>query len=316
MFTFLFTLNASNKQNLAANVQYQKKGIAEGFLGQRLFVLPPEMHETILQNPLINRFYFTAIGHYPNASNHEIERIQGCSEYIFIYCTAGIGFIALNENIYKVEPNTFFIIPKDTKHSYISDMKTPWSIYWVHFTGDLASMIYERFLQNGTPQVQPIPFEESRIIQFEQIYSIIQSSHREKQLEIMNLNLLHFITAVIYYQEANPSIYDADPVSNSIRFMKNNLHLQLSIEALAKKESISVPHYCRIFKKKTGSSPINYFNYLKVQKSCQYLYFTEKSVKEICTELSIDDPFYFSRLFKKVMGMSPSHYKKLHKKND
>jgi len=296
-------------------VQDQKKGIKEGFPGQRLFVLPPETHQTILQNPLINRFYFTAIGHYPKASHHEIEREHGSDEYIFIYCTDGIGFISLNGTDYKIEPNTFFIIPKNTKHSYKSDLKTPWSIYWVHFTGDLAGLIYDRFLTGGTPQVLPIPFEESRIIQFEQIYSIIDSSYKEKELEIMNLNLLHFITSVIYYKEANPSIYETDPVSNSIRYMKNNLHLQLDIEGLARQERISVPHYCRIFKKKTGSSPINYFNYLKIQKSLQYLYFTNKSIKEICTELSIDDPFYFSRLFKKVIGMSPSQYKKLHKKN-
>nr|WP_305121206.1 AraC family transcriptional regulator [Pedobacter xinjiangensis] len=285
-------------------------------MGQRLFVLPPEIHQTILLNPIINRFYLTAIGHYPRASQHEIERESGCDEYIFIYCTEGIGFVTLNETEYKIEPNTFFIIPRNIKHSYRSDLRSPWSIYWVHFTGEIADLIYKRFLFNDVPEVRAIPFEESRITQFEQIYSIIDSSYKEKELEIMNLNLLHFVTSVIYYKEANPSIYDTDPVSNSIRYMKANLHLQLDIEGLARQEKISVPHYCRIFKKKTGSSPINYFNYLKIQKSCQYLYFTDKSIKEICSELSIDDPFYFSRLFKKVIGMSPSQYKKLHKKNN
>ncbi|QNF33771.1 AraC family transcriptional regulator [Adhaeribacter swui] len=292
----------------------QKRGIKEGFLGQRLFVLPPEIQQTIMQNPIINNFYLTAMGHYPRAEYHEIEREQGCAEYIFFYCTEGLGYITLNDTEYQLEPNTYFIIPKNTRHRYWSSLPNPWSIYWVHFTGNLASQVYERSLLDNTPQVQPIPFEESRINQFEQIYAILESSHQEKELEIANLNLLDFITSVIYYKAANPALYDLDAVSNSIKYMKANLHLPLEIEALARQQKISVPHYCRIFKKKTGSSPINYFNHLKIQKSCQYLYFTEKSIKEICAELSIDDPFYFSRLFRKVIGMPPSRYKKLHKK--
>ena len=59
-----------------------------------------------------------------------------------------------------------------------------------------------------------------------------------------------------------------------------------------------------------------YFSNLKIQKSCQYLYFTDLSIKEICREVGFDDPYYFSRMFKKLMGMAPSKYKALYKHTD
>ncbi|GAA4307237.1 AraC family transcriptional regulator [Mucilaginibacter gynuensis] len=292
----------------------QKTRKKEGFVGQRMIVLPPNIKRRIIHNPLIRNFYLTAIGHYPKATHHDRERKTGSSQYILIYCVEGGGYIYINGIQHELQPNTYFIIPKNVPHRYNSNENNPWSIYWVHFTGDTAEKIYERFLIDNQPVVHAIPYDENRITLFEQIYSILEHSFNEKEMEIMNFNLLHFITSLIYYKEANPAVYNTDSISNSISFMKKNIHEKFGIEELAKQQSLSVSHYSRSFKQKTGSSPINYFNQLKVQKSCQYLYFTDRSIKEICSELGFDDQFYFSRLFRSVIGMSPAKYKKQHKK--
>ena len=96
--------------------------------------------------------------------------------------------------------------------------------------------------------------------------------------------------------------------------MKENLNAVYSVQELANKQHSSVSHYSRLFQKKIGSSPIYYFNQLKIQRSCGYLYLTDKTIKEICKELGFNDPYYFSRLFKKVMGISPAKYKMKYKK--
>jgi AraC family transcriptional regulator of arabinose operon len=295
-------------------VNGQKLWVKEGFIGQRMIVLPPNIKRKIIINPLIKNFYLTAIGHYPNAANHGRERKTGSSEFILIYCVEGCGKIYLNGTTHDLIPNTYYIIPKYTPHSYNSDANNPWSIYWVHFTGDISDKIYERYLQDGVPIIQQIPYDENRIKLFEQIYSILEHSFNEKEMEVMNFNLLHFISSLIYYKEANPAIYNTDTISNSILFMKKNIHKTLTIDELSKQQNLSVSHYSRSFKNKTGSSPINYFNQLKIQKSCQYLYFSDRNIKEICTELGFEDQFYFSRLFRLITGVSPSKYKKSHKK--
>lgn len=292
----------------------KKKLLKEGFVGQRMIVLPLDTKRKISINPLIRNFYLTAIGHYPKATNHGRERKTGSNQYILIYCTEGGGYIYLHGTQHELHPNTYFIIPKNTPHRYNSDVNNPWSIYWVHFSGDISEKIYERFLQNNQPIVLPVPYDENRIKLFEQIYSILEHSINEKEIEILNFNLLHFVSSLIYYKEANPAIYNTDSISNSILFMKKNINEKFGIEELSGQQNLSISHYSRTFKRKTGSSPINYFNQLKVQKSCQYLYFTDRSIKEICTELGFEDQYYFSRLFRNIIGISPSNYKKLHNK--
>jgi AraC-like DNA-binding protein len=70
-----------------------------------------------------------------------------------------------------------------------------------------------------------------------------------------------------------------------------------------------VSHYSSLFKKKTGFSPIDYFNHLKIQKACQYLQFTQLRIREIALKVGISDPLYFSRLFTQTMGYSPKEYR-------
>ena len=96
--------------------------------------------------------------------------------------------------------------------------------------------------------------------------------------------------------------------------MKENLDKCFSINELASNLKYSVSHYSDLFKKKTGVPPMHYFNQLKIQKSCQYLYFTNLTIKEIGFKVGFDDPYYFSRMFKKLMGLSPVNYRNCYKK--
>ena len=83
----------------------------------------------------------------------------------------------------------------------------------------------------------------------------------------------------------------------------------INVEEIAQSVNLSVSHFTSLFKKKTGFSPIEYCNHLKIQRACQYLFFTDLRVKEISFKLGINDPYYFSRLFTKVMGVSPNEYR-------
>lgn len=289
------------------------KGIKEGFVGQQMVVLPPNIKRQFTENPLTKGCYLTAIGYYPKATNHDRERKSGSDQYILIYCIEGEGDIYLHDTAYVLKANSYFIIPRNVPHRYTSYGANSWSIYWVHFSGELAPLIYSRFAPDGEPAVVAVPYDEARIKLFEQIFHLVEHSYNEREMEVLNFNLLAFVNSLIYHAEANPAIHKDDVVGSSIAFMKKHLREKFSIEDLAQQQGISVSHYARIFKQKTGTSPINYFNQLKVQKACQHLYFTDRTIKEISVELGMDDQYYFSRLFTKVIGVSPAHYRKRHR---
>ncbi|WP_415864943.1 helix-turn-helix domain-containing protein [Thalassobellus suaedae] len=76
--------------------------------------------------------------------------------------------------------------------------------------------------------------------------------------------------------------------------------------------NLSTSYLQTLFKKRTGYSLIHFFNLKKTQKACEYLNYTDLSIKEISVKLGFKDPLYFSRLFKNYMGVSPKAYKKSH----
>ncbi len=287
--------------------------IAEGFIGQAMLVLPPDRQRAILANALSKNFYATAMGYYPHASHHDRERPNGSSQYILLYCVGGKGWIRLNDTEYQLIPNTYIILPKNIPHHYGSSLKEPWSIYWLHFTGKQADLLYLRYTVTGGGGPQNIPYRENRIELFQQIIEALENDLGNAEMELAYLKLLQFVGSFIYADNATAEGTESDVIAKSIRFMKQHLHKTLSTQELAGQANYSVSRYSELFRLKTGYAPIQYFIQMKIQKSCQYLYFSKMNIKEICKEIGFDDPYYFSRMFKKQMGMPPLQYRKMQK---
>jgi len=296
------------------NLTEERKKVKEGFVGQQMIVLPPDIIRDVTKNTLIKGLYLTAIGYYPRAINHDRERKSGSQQYILLYCIDGKGHIKLGKTKYQLTPNTYFIIPKGMPHHYSTSHADPWSIFWVHFTGEHAEALCSRYLADDPPVVKSIPYDQQRIELFNLIYSILENSYNLRNVELTNIKLLQFLSSFIYHEEMYPAYYSSDQINSSIKFMKENLDKCYSINELASHLKYSVSHYSDLFKKKTGVPPIHYFNQLKIQESCQYLYFTDLTIKEIGFKVGFDDPYYFSRMFKKLMGLSPANYRNSYKK--
>jgi AraC family transcriptional regulator of arabinose operon len=291
-----------------------EKKVKEGFIGQKMIVLPPNVKKLVVKNDLINRLYLTAIGFYPHAVFHSRARKAGCSQYILLYCVAGSGNVVIEDKNFDLHANHYIILPKNIPHQYTSSQNNSWTIYWIHIKGDNADILFSRYIENAELPVF-YAYDERRFREFELILKILENSFESRDLEIVNLMLQNFLSHLIYAKEINPSQMELDKITKSITFMKTNISENYSLQDLAAEQCLSVTHYSRLFRAKTGRSPNQYFNELKIQKACQYLYFSDLNIKEICVEIGFSDQYYFSRLFKKVMGIAPAIYKNQHKRS-
>lgn len=102
-------------------------------------------------------------------------------------------------------------------------------------------------------------------------------------------------------------------VEQSIAYMQEHLDRPLHVATLAALANVSPSHYFALFKRSTGSAPIDFFVRLRMQQARHLLDTTELSIKEVATALGYEDPFYFSRVFKSVNRLAPSEYRLSHK---
>lgn len=285
----------------------------DGFTGERLFAIPEKiLKEAGEHHPELFPVYITYIGYFPKALHHYRERRKGCTDNILIYCLKGKGHYMLEDKIYEIHANQFILIPATEKHiRYWADKEDPWTIYWVHFTGKSINSFNQSLnicLTNGPVQ---IPFNDTAIEIWENICRTLEMGYSTDNLCSASFCLYHLIAILLFPQRhnENKTANEADFITRTIEDMRENLCRKLTVEDMAVKNSISVSHFSKIFAGKTGMSPMDYFIQLKMQKASQLLYASTDKIKSVAQTLGYDDPYYFSRLFKKHIGSSPEQYR-------
>jgi AraC family transcriptional regulator, arabinose operon regulatory protein len=288
----------------------------QGFDGQRLIVLPKKITADFLtRDPVTRQVYITDIGYYPRAKFHYVERAAGISQHIIIYCVEGRGWVETGKKRTEIAPSQFIVIPAGTAHKYASNENDPWTIYWIHFKGELAAHIVD-LIGQGMKNYKPnLAFNENRIKLFEEIYANLEKGYGSDNLRYVNMIFYHFLSSLLYEDKFNSSEKkkEGDIIALTIELMQKKIHTVVSLQEFASFAKLSLSHFSAVFRERTGYSPIDYFNHLKIQKACQYLLFTGMTVKETALNLGIEDPYYFSRMFSKLMGISPAAYRKRNK---
>ena len=102
----------------------------------------------------------------------------------------------------------------------------------------------------------------------------------------------------------------AERIERSIAYMVEHLDQPLQVSTLAAQASVSPSHYFALFKRQTGTAPIDYFIRLRMNHARELLDSTCSSVKEVAATMGYDDPFYFSRVFKSVHQVAPAEYRR------
>lgn len=289
--------------------------IKHGFSGQRLIVYPFYVIEQALNNPLVADLVVHSMGYFPKAESHYIDRASGCGEYLLIYCTKGEGWYVLDGKRYVVPENHFFILPAEKPHQYGSSEHDPWYIYWAHFKGKKA-----KYISDQLQGVIPIDMDDNsrigdRIAFFDELLNVLESGTDEATVNYVNLSFNHLIASFLYvktYREAKFSKSKAENtffISLATHFMTENLEHKLTLKELASHFGYSESYMYRLFFKETGYAPMNYFLHMKIDRACQLLLHTNMKINQVALKLGFDDPYYFSRIFKKIVGTSPKDYR-------
>ncbi|MEP1093805.1 MAG: AraC family transcriptional regulator [Cyclobacteriaceae bacterium] len=132
--------------------------------------------------------------------------------------------------------------------------------------------------------------------------------------DLIELKIKELILLLVQTKNVN-SILElvSDLYSSRTIHLKNmiELHLfsNLSVEELAKLSNLSLSSFKREFKAEFDDTPTNYINFKKVEKAKELLRITQMQISEIAYEVGFNDSLYFTRLFKKKTGTTPTAYR-------
>jgi len=289
--------------------------IKSGFPGEMAVILPALIIEELKYDDLCSQLFITDIGFYPNAGFHyRCRNSSEAKQYILIYCIEGCGWVEFAGLKQSVEAGQFFILPKGHAHAYGSNHKTPWTIYWIHFDGRLAGYFAENLDKVQKLGIDKNSRIEERVLMFEEIFTSLRNGYSKSNLGYSSTCLFHFLGSLkfvgVYRDSIKSSTDEQGIISLAIHFMRENIIRKVMVDEIAEFVGLSISHFTSVFHDKTGHTPINYLNQLRIQQACHYLDFTDMKINQIAMKIGYSDPFYFSRSFKKVMGSAPLEYRR------
>jgi AraC family transcriptional regulator of arabinose operon len=279
----------------------------EGFKHQELAVLPGPIQEESRRHCVLKNLHVTDAGFFPEAIAHRRDRPQGAPGAIIIVCLAGLGWVKFGAGILPVRPGQVILIAPDEPHSYGADLSDAWTIVWAHFRGqelDFWWRLLEIPKQGGIISARchsPAQLELDRV--HEQLTAGYDESRQLAAAAALRWSLAKLAGA------GEAATGERNEIESVVGWMLEHIGQRVTVRALARRAGLSPAHFSLCFKKQTGFAPIDYFLRLKIRRACKLLDGTKWAVERIARELGYDDAFYFSRLFRSIMGCPPKDYR-------
>ncbi|MDK8462087.1 AraC family transcriptional regulator [Marinobacter sp. SS13-12] len=275
------------------------------------YVIPDPVIRSLSRHPLTRDLYPLAFGHYRRAAGHHMHR-EHHNDDLLIHCTEGEAYLSVEDEPCVVRAGDLVLIPAGAAHRYTAAPENPWTIHWVHYAGPLAENFRQHMGFTDDIRIQHIGRQPRLLVDFNGLLSVRQTGFRTPGLVHVANRLRQLLAAVpLSVGEASHAQQpDLDIIHN---FMREHLDERITLGQLADLTGLSPAHFATRYRALTGVSPIQHFLHLKVEQACQMLDTTDHSFTQISNMLGYDDNYYFSRLFKKVMGQSPTDYRHTHR---
>lgn len=275
-----------------------------------------------LHNSLLDMVDETKPLHVNSCGYHRVHtrpvfatvRPNGRRDYQLLYVAKGKGHFYFDGKERVVsEGNMILFRPNEPQiYRYYADDKP--EVYWVHFTGKDVPEILDSYGLGAGENV----FYTGTSPDYQWLYrQMIQELQlvRPNYEDLLTLNLRHiFITINRYLQEGRRGGATVhNEVERATHYFNEHYREPLNIDEYAESRHMSTCWFIRSFKEIVKLTPMQYVISLRMSSAQSLLENTEYNITEVAEAVGYDNPLYFSRLFHKYVGVSPSKYRKSRK---
>lgn len=227
-------------------------------------------------------------------------RENGRRDYQILYVHKGYGDFFIHGNMTVVNSGNVVIIAPGEKQFYVFDKSSDATYYWIHFTGREAESLLSRLrLGSGIFATGELAAFIECMDKMAQA-NAVRDFTTETFLTASLLNLLSTVSKRIYIKES--------PVHRVIEQMQKDSFNHMTVSEYARMCGLTEYYFIRKFKEITGLTPHRYKTKITVNKAMDMMTSSNLNISEIAYMLGFEDSLYFSRVFRKETGMSPSKF--------
>jgi len=256
------------------------------------------------------------VGYYKEDDIHGVEpmlldRPKGRLDYLFCFIAQGPVDLTVGDKRILVNEGCF-IIPPNTPHRYTNEnLKNAFELYWVHFTGlDSAALLKNLGLDKQYTYHTGVVEEVGSSIET----LVRELTFKRPNYELITNTLFTYAIALVSRRYQLLVTKDEQPGMDA-RMQRALEHIclyfreNITVKQLAEMSQLSISRFSALFKKTFDLFPLQYITRYRIKRACELLRNTEYSITQIAEQSGFDDPLYFSRVFKKEIGISPSQYR-------
>ena len=238
------------------------------------------------------------------------EKGRILNEFQINFITEGAGILENKFGTFPLKQGSIFITFPGVWHRYKPVFKTGWTETYIGFDGELARKLIAEPKFSPENPVFYFGIKEELLDTFLKIFDLVDKEQPGYQ-QIASGMVIKMLGYIISFEKQKGfSGKQIAQVVEAIRFeMRQNMHKEIDLKELAQKHNVSYSFFRKMFKKYTGVSPGQYHLQLRITRAKELLISTDKSIKEISYALGFQSIFYFSNMFKKKEGITPSFFR-------
>lgn len=249
---------------------------------------------------------------YQYFDNMDFSKNRPCGrfDYQIIYLYKGSANFYLKGDLRLLQSGTI-ILYKPQQHQYYQYLaKYHPQAYWIHFTGSKVESLLQQYDLHNT--------ESFTVGEHMNLCSVFKNIMIELQLKNLNFQaicnnyfmvLLNTIQRLKYEQESN--VGQGYNIDNLILQLNLSYNHNWSVEEMAKFCNMSPSRFAHVFKDRKNISAKKFLLNLRLNKAKDLMLNSQLSVTQVATLIGFDDALYFSRIFKKEVGLSPRQFVKI-----
>lgn len=232
-------------------------------------------------------------------------------EFQVIYIAGGRGYFECERmGRCHVTAGDMMMLFPGVRHAYRPSRETGWHEYWVGFSGEHAYRLWHNRLFTPETAVHHIGLNQEIIADYEQIVRLCrqQTPGFQVRLGALVLQLLAHLHATETSSKVDAG--DSERIEEARAVMQSHIDRGIDVQGIADEVGLGYSHLLKIFRQYTGLTPYQYLLQLRIHRAKELLQQPDVSVKEVAAQMNFENQYYFSRIFKKKAGLTPSEWRR------